>query len=494
MKTKIITLESHDDLISVRDKLSWAKTPRILLVWPKYEKVTLRVLDLKVLQRHADSLGAQLGLVTRRANVRRDAESLNIPVFSSSASAQRDPWTAAVPRTKRTPQPPRRDLRTIRDEVTLKEPAWRTSLLGRLITFSVGVAAVLVIAGLFVPRAVVTLYPESQTNSIIIPVSASLSNSTVTLAGDVPARKVTASASAERTVTVTSELAIPKNKAKGVAQFSNSEQSEIAIPAGTVISTESLVRFVTLNGTRLPAGADEIVEVQIEALEAGSQGNVEADAIRFVEGPLGLSMTVTNPEATSGGTDTKAIGASEEDRTALRELVLEDLRAAAESQLRSQIEADDLLLIDTLEIGEITREDFLPPENEASTALNLSMQADFSALYISADDLDQLAASSLGASFPEGFVVYGEMEFDLLDAPVTDASGVTYFQLQASQTALRNVDVSQVFNLIRGHDPQQAQAELRNGLFLRQDPQIVMTPAWWKWLPLIPFNLSVEVK
>ena len=76
MKTQIITLESHDDLISVRDKLSWAKTPRILLVWPKYEKVTLRVLDLKVLQRHAGSLGSQLGLVTRRANVRRDAESL----------------------------------------------------------------------------------------------------------------------------------------------------------------------------------------------------------------------------------------------------------------------------------------------------------------------------------------------------------------------------------------------------------------------------------
>ena len=71
MKTQIITLESHDDLISVRDRLSWAKTPRILLVWPKYEKVTLRQVDLKVLQRHASSLGAQLGLVTRARRDRR---------------------------------------------------------------------------------------------------------------------------------------------------------------------------------------------------------------------------------------------------------------------------------------------------------------------------------------------------------------------------------------------------------------------------------------
>jgi hypothetical protein len=91
VKTKIITLESHDDLISVRDKLSWAKTPRILLVWPKYEKVTLRLLDLKVLQRHADSLGAQLGLVTRRANVRRDAEVIGNARFHFDSVGSKGP-------------------------------------------------------------------------------------------------------------------------------------------------------------------------------------------------------------------------------------------------------------------------------------------------------------------------------------------------------------------------------------------------------------------
>src|SRR5512138_3423350 len=92
MKTQIITLESHDDLISVRDRLSWAKTPRILLVWPKYEKVTLRQVDLKVVQRHATSLGAQLGLVTRRRRVREDAESLGIPVLESTGQAQKVTW------------------------------------------------------------------------------------------------------------------------------------------------------------------------------------------------------------------------------------------------------------------------------------------------------------------------------------------------------------------------------------------------------------------
>ena len=92
MKTQIITLESHDDLISVRDRMSWAKSPRILLVWPKFERVTLRPMDLRVLQNHARTLGAELGLVTRIPNVKRDALGFGIPVFVTTAEAQRQAW------------------------------------------------------------------------------------------------------------------------------------------------------------------------------------------------------------------------------------------------------------------------------------------------------------------------------------------------------------------------------------------------------------------
>src|ERR1041384_1606108 len=125
MKTQIITLESHDDLISVRDRMSWAKTPRILLVWPKYEKVTLRQGDLKVLQRHASALGAQLGLVTRARRGRQGAEALRIPVFESTRQAQRVAWP--TPRRRRwLTRAPRKDLREQREQVFPREEAWRT--------------------------------------------------------------------------------------------------------------------------------------------------------------------------------------------------------------------------------------------------------------------------------------------------------------------------------------------------------------------------------
>ncbi len=494
MKTKIITLESHDDLISVRDKLSWAKTPRILLVWPKYEKVTLRLLDLKVLQRHADSLGAQLGLVTRRVNVRRDAESLGIPVFKSTTTAQRDLWPDSAPRKQRTPKPPRRDLRQMQDIVREKESAWQTSLFGRVVTFTAGVTAVLVLAGLFVPRAAVTLYPESQTQSITIPVSASPLFESISLTGEIPARVLSTTVNAEQSLAVTSEMLLPKSKAKGVARFTNLGQDEVEIPAGTVISTVDLIRYVTLNNVLLPAGVDEIVEVKIEALEAGSQGNVEAEKIIIVEGLLGLSVTVTNPELISGGADTKTVGATDEDRAELRNVVMENLRRSAETQMRAQIGANDILLLDTFEVTETLLEEFSPPEGEAGKTLALKMKVEFSANYISNADLNQLTASTLNASIPQGFSPFGKVTFKPLAEPVTDSSGITHFELEVSQVALLEINEIQIFSIIRGHDPARAETELMNAFALREKPQVTIRPSWWKWLPLIPFNISVEVR
>ena len=494
MKTQIITLESHDDLISVRDKFSWAKTPRILLVWPKYEKVTLRLLDLKVLQRHADSLGAQLGLVTRRANVRRDAESLGIPVFDSTITAQKDLWPEAAPRSRRIPRKPRRDLRKLRETVYEKEAAWRTSLLGRVITFTAGVIAVLTVAGLFVPHAALTLYPEARIQSVVIPVAASESVDSVSVTGLVPARVLSVIVNAERSFVVTNKIAVPKLKSHGIARFTNLGQGEVNIPAGTVVLTQSSIRFLTLNDTRVPAGVDEFVDVPIEALEPGVQGNISAGAIITVEGPLGLSVTAGNPGPVSGGTDVQVVGATNNDRSKLSEMIFEELSRSAETQIRAQISADDYLLLDTFEASNILQEEFDPPVGQAGNILLLKMQVEFTARYISASDLEQLFQSTLNASISDGFAPFGNAEFKPIADPVTDSSGITHFELEVTQTLLREVDQTKVLSMIRGHNPQRARAELLEGLSLRKSPDVTIAPSWWPWLPLIPFNISVEVK
>ncbi len=494
MKTQIITLESHDDLISVRDKLAWAKTPRILLVWPKNEKVTLRILDLKVLQRHADSLGAHLGIVTKRIKVRRDAESLGIPVFDSTAAAQRDLWPVSVPRGRRIPKTPRRDLRQVRDSVYEKEAPWRTSLLGRVFTFTAGVMAVLTVAGLFVPRAALTLYPEAQTQSVVIPVSASESVESVSITGSIPAHVLSVVVSAEQSLAIVSEISVPRSKAQGIARFTNLGQSEVNIRAGTVLATESSIRFVTLHDTLLPAGLEEFVDIPIEALESGAKGNISENEIILVEGPIGLSVTVTNPKLISGGADKNVVGATDEDRSELSGVVFENLSRSAEEQMRDQITTGDLLLLDTLEAAEILQEEFDPPIGTAGKTLLLKMKVKFTARYISADDLEQLSRSTLNASIPDGFSAFGNAKLDPLAEPVTDSSGITHFELEVTQDLLRDVDQTQMFSIMRGHSVERARAELLAALPLRKSPEISLTPSWWPWLPLIPFNISMELK
>jgi len=155
MKTQIITLAAHDDLISVRDRMSWAKSPRILLVWPAYEQVSLRPLDLRILQQHAASLGAELGLVTRRGEVRRDAESFGIPVFHSSAEAQRGLWlrrkSGGWHRARRTGNRVS-ELREMRGQLRRESPHRSSNPAVRIGMFSLAVLAVFSLASLFVPR------------------------------------------------------------------------------------------------------------------------------------------------------------------------------------------------------------------------------------------------------------------------------------------------------------------------------------------------------
>jgi hypothetical protein len=494
MKTQILTLESHDDLISVRDRLSWTKTPRVLLVWPGYEDVSLRELDLKVLQRHADSLGAQLGLVTRRASVRREAESLGLPVFESTALAQKESWPARPDKNAPVLRPPRRDLRRLREQASPIEASWRSRPAVRVTAFIVGVLAVITVAGLFVPRAALTVHPESQTQSIVIPVVADPSIESVFVTGSVPVGTESVIVEGSRTVPVIGQITIPQTKARGIARFANLTASEVEIPAGTVILTsgEEPVRFVTVNETHINPGIDQIVEVLIEAVEAGESGNLPANALQAIDGPVGLSAAVTNPEPTDGGSDQTAIGASDVDRIQLRDELLSELTSQAEVNLQSQVSRDDLLLLDTLVVSQTLEESFSPPADQPGTTLTLNMRLEFSILAVSTENLKQLARSALDAASPPGFSPDPDsLTFTSISAPVTDEGGITRWDMKVERRLVREVDSLAVIQLVRGRSPESARAFLSSALSLEDTPQIEIMPEWWPWLPLIPFRIEV---
>src|ERR1700733_180183 len=92
MKLQIIQLEPYDDVISVRDRLSFVKTERVLLVWPRTSTILKRKLDLVLIQREAARRGARLALVTQDLDVIEYATELNISTFDTVNASNKAKW------------------------------------------------------------------------------------------------------------------------------------------------------------------------------------------------------------------------------------------------------------------------------------------------------------------------------------------------------------------------------------------------------------------
>jgi len=497
MKTQLITLESHDDLISVRDRMSWAKTPRILLIWPVRENISLRSLDLKVLQRHARTLGAQLGLVTRSWRVRREAQALGIPVFKSTGDAQRTTWPEAAPDFWRPQRRPRRDLRQYRDQIRSPKGSWQNLVEVRIGFFLLGVFSVLTLLSLFIPRAQITLRPETETQGVTIPVYASPSMDGVFITGRIPARKLTVKLDGEEEMIVTGDMPVPETEAKGVVTFRNLTEEDVSIPAGTVvatISTDASVQFVTLHNVKLPAGADETVDVPVQSMDAGAAGNVQAGALRVVKGDLGLKLAVTNDEPLTGGLNRVVDTASDADRDRLRENLLKRLKREALAELLSQLGQGDQLFTDTLIVEQVLEESYDPPPGQPGRKLSLTMQVEFSANYAAEDDLTELADLVLNASLEPGFSPSGEdFDFEQVGSRVTGEDGVTRWVVRVNRTLAKQVDSSYAAHLALGRRPRVAAQRILDHLSLAARPEIALKPDWWPWLPLLPFNISVGI-
>lgn len=490
MKTQIITLESHDDLISVRDRLSWAKTPRILLVWPKFEKITLRQVDLKVLQRHASTLGAQLGLVTRQRRVRADAEALGIPVFKSTKEAQRVQWSQPKRREWQR-KAPDRTLRERREQVQVREEAWRAHPVTRIVAFSVGVLAVLALVALFLPRAQVQLKPVTKTQSVEIPVMAGPSVEKVFITGSIPAREKRLVVEGTQQVTVTGEGVVPQSKAKGAAVFRNLTQNAVNIPIGTVVAAGE-VRFVTTELGVLNPGAGETVELKIEAVTGGLSGNLDAGTINVVEGRLGLSLAVTNPEPTTGGRERASLQATDSDRARVKRLLLRSLEADARARLLDDLASDDVPFDKTFALVEILSEVYDPPPGAAGSQLTLTMQAEYSVRYASASDLTELASLALNASLPPGFSPASDaLTVEPATNPTLLADGSARWTIRAEREIVQQVDAAQVTRLVMGLGAAEAQSRLEENLPLLSKPKISLTPSWWLWVPIVPFRIEV---
>ncbi len=500
MKTQIIQLEPHDDTVSVKDKMGWSQTGRVVLVWPTRGRLLDRRLDLVLILRHSRALGAQIALVTSDPEVRFQARSLDISVYQSVRKAQKARWkrprrSSFIINQERQAWQDRleRVQEIIADPLHRKRGTRVLSQPLRIGVFALAVLAVLSIAAVLIPSAEISITPEIRQQEITLNVRANDSVEKINLSGILPVRWASSIVEGRGSLQTTGNTSIPTDYASGEVVFQNLTDQPVVIPAGTVVSTtDSSYRFTTLRERRVRAGSGKVVETPIRAISPGSTSNLSAGRIKAIEGKLGVFLTVNNIKPTRGGSMSPSPAPSTRDRNQLREQLISTLTQNALQEIQDSLEPEAILLTESPALVSVLSETYSPADLQPASELELILRLEFEAPYISEKDSEALASAILEANLPTGYTpISGTMDIEQLTTPQFKGGSTTPWWIRLSRSIQSQPSAIQAVSLALGRSPQKASQLLMESLSLAKTPQIETFPSWWPVMPLIPIRIEV---
>jgi hypothetical protein len=516
MKTQIIQIEPHDDIISARDKMGWSQTGRILLVWPKKGRVLHRKIDLILLQRHSQSIGAQLALVSRDPEVRYQAIRLAIPTFKDVRKAKRAHWRVdkhvrrEISQFEKGLEEHKQKTRQAIQSSTLSEegdlhpqvfarPDGLSEPLHpllRTLVFILGIMAILSISAAIFPHAQISLNARSTPQEITIGVRAEPEQEKVNLSGILPSRSLQIIVDGEQSLPVEGVMFIPDESATGRVLFSNITHGPIHIPEGTIIRSAGTdpIRFATTRSGDLPAGPEGQITLPVQAIQPGEKGNLPARSLNAVEGPLGLNLTAINPLPTRDGKDRPVNAPEPGEYDQLFDELSRQLYFNAVDEAQNLLASDDMILTVSPQPAQVLVEEYDPIDPQPSDLLNLSLSLEFTAWYVSGEDLKALAEGVLDANLsPDLVPIQDSLQISRVSAPKLLDGGTAQWQMKTSRETQLAIDENRAANLVLGMPLQQASDRIAARFDLYDEPQIRVYPQWWPRIPLLPFRVSFDI-
>ncbi|CAN5819077.1 hypothetical protein BH23CHL8_BH23CHL8_25830 [soil metagenome] len=261
------------------------------------------------------------------------------------------------------------------------------------------------------PTATVTLLPTTTSvGPILVTVAASVATETVDEAsGEIPAQSVSIPLTVEGTFPATGSEAV-ESRARGEVVFSSAEQAfEQPISARTRVRTPDGVEFQTTEEVvlRPPSGGAGAAEVRapIEAVRPGEQGNVPEGEVSVVPSLESQGVSVTNPEATSGGDQEVTPVITQDDYEAAATDLANRLAGELANRLREPDSVPEGLTLfpETARLGNIRHAP--PPEELVGRPVDaFELTASVTAYALAVDEslVDQVAVARLARQAPAG--------------------------------------------------------------------------------------------
>jgi len=490
MKTQIIQCDGFDDLRSLLDHLKWVKARRALLVLPDKNPPSLSQLDLTLLRRRAASLQCELGFVTGDVTLKRAIQQAGLSVFANIEESRQAVWKTGQPRTlikhHRTVVNQRLAVKRSGERIL---PGWV-----RWLAFSLAALAVIALLAALLPGAKVELnLPRGeQSGELVVP--AGKNRPAPDLIAGIPLYQLSLEVSVSIQHKTTGTVPVGDTPAAGVVVFTNLTDQALMIPAGAVVrSLEPAYRYEVKQIGSLPARPGSTISLPVEEMDGnGSSGNLSAGAIVAMDPPLGLSVSVTNPEALSGGTLKTSPALAQVDLLAANAAIEKALVLAFQEKAPTSM-PDNAGLIRESIAQEFLREFSTPPPYDRPlSSFDVYNVAKMTGTYYLKSDLEQWAELALDASLTTGQIaVPGSLEVEILStqySPETEAN----ITLRANRQTIPKFDPANVAVALRGLKPEPAVKVIRSQLFPGSQPVITHSPDWWAWLPFIPMRITVD--
>ncbi|MAT41036.1 MAG: hypothetical protein CL609_01755 [Anaerolineaceae bacterium] len=497
MKTHVISVENHDDYISINDKIIWAKSPRILLVWPDHGRVRMLMSDLILIIRKAESVGSQIAVVCDESDIVDLCKQVNVSVFSSIPEAQKHAWR----RPKKTRRLIRRSLASGNDtrltelEKLKQKDIWLLPNWLRIFVFLLSLISVFSLIALFIPSAEIILEPKTIPQQINISIWANPNVQTVNLSGAVPIKKIPIVVQGSIIQKSTGVERVPTQFATGIVEFRNLTNRKIEIPTGTVVRTigDELVRFVTTKASSLEAGIDTKISVPVTAINAGADGNVQANQIQAIEGEIGGNVVVNNPTALSGGVETKVTAPSTLDYEQARIKLLDQLNNEVKDEFLQEDQSDLFLLLDELtKLDEVLIEKLNPEVGIPSDQFELTMEVRYLVSYLSLTDIRSISTQSLITNLDSGFSLLPETLIIQQEGTPQINSNTEEVQVDITvyQQAIQVIPENEILDQITGQSIDSAAENLAKKF---ESVTINIQPGFVKRLPLLAFRIKVGI-
>lgn len=479
--------------------MGWAQTARVLLVWPTRGRVLARRLDLLLLFRHANRLGAHLALVTTDPVVVDHARELGLPTFPNVDASRQTVWRSRNRRltpTRRKPRPAPDSVRPTPPRFRLPPlPAWAAWTV-RSAIFALGLAGLLSLAYALAPSAAITLTPKARLLQTTLEITADPVVQTVE-GSLIPARSVRVEVEANGRTGTTGLRDVPSAAARGSVIFTSLDGAATTIPQGTGVRTTSgsPVRFRTTRAVTVDPRIGASVAADVMAVELGPRSNIRGGIINAIDGPLGLQFAVTNPEPMRGGDSAPQASVTAADRERLRAELLAQLEAEGLAAIESQLVPGEFLATASVAVDETVAETYNLAVGERADTVELTLRLAVVGLAIKEADARQVAQTALTEQVGANEVLQnGAERYQRGPESVAPGSEAVSFTVSAEGSAVPVVDRERVRQAVRGRTIAEAQFALPSVAPLSRTPQIELWPLWVERLPWMPFRIEVIVR